>query len=77
MAMHVMGSPGHWRMFPTSANGQPAVAAYSRAADGQYMPYGIVVLTAGVDGITAITAFGDADLVTAFSFPATVRDNTD
>ena len=33
------------------------------------MPYGIVVLTAGTDGISAITAFGDPDLITAFGFP--------
>ncbi len=45
MATHVLGSPGHWRMLPTSANGQPAVAAYTR--DGRvYRAYGIVVLTA-------------------------------
>ena len=54
---------------PTRANGQPAVAAYSRAGDGSYVPYGIVVLTAGTDGISAITAFGDPDLITAFGFP--------
>jgi RNA polymerase sigma-70 factor, ECF subfamily len=69
MAMHVLGSPGHWRMLPTSANGQPAVAAYSRSPRG-YLRYGIVVLTADVEGISRITSFGDADLVTAFRFPA-------
>lgn len=70
MATHVMGSPQHWRMLPTRANGQPAVAAYYRGADGRYLPYGIVVLTAASDGISAITAFGDPDLVSAFGFPA-------
>ena len=69
MAEHVMGSAHHWRMLPTRANGQPAVVAYHRGADGSYLPYGIVVLTAGADGISAITAFGDPDLVTAFGFP--------
>ena len=69
MARHVIGSPGHWRMAPTRANGQPAVAAYYRAAHGDYLPYGIVVLTADADGISRITSFGDADLVTAFGFP--------
>jgi RNA polymerase sigma-70 factor, ECF subfamily len=69
MATHVLGTPHHWRMFPTRANGQPAVAAYYRGADDRYLPYGIVVLTAGADGISAITAFGDPDLVTAFGFP--------
>jgi RNA polymerase sigma-70 factor (ECF subfamily) len=69
MATHVLGSPGHWRMLPTSANGQPAVAAYHRGDDGTYLPYGIVVLTATTEGISRITAFGDPHLVTAFGFP--------
>jgi RNA polymerase sigma-70 factor (ECF subfamily) len=77
MATHVMGSPRHWRMFPTRANGQPAVAAYTRALDGQYEPYGIVVLTARHDGITAITAFGEPGLVTAFGFPAALSERPD
>ncbi|MGW4212211.1 sigma-70 family RNA polymerase sigma factor [Lentzea sp. NPDC004789] len=77
MATHVMGAPGHWRMFPTGANGQPAVAAYTRTLDGRYVPYGIVVLTAGDDGITAITAFGEPGLVTAFGFPAVLPDRAD
>jgi RNA polymerase sigma-70 factor (ECF subfamily) len=70
MATHVLGSPGHWRMLPTSANGQPAVAAYYRGSDGTYLPYGIVVLTVTAEGISRITAFGDPELVTAFGFPA-------
>jgi RNA polymerase sigma-70 factor (ECF subfamily) len=70
MATHVLGSPGHWRMLPASANGQPAVAAYTRGDDGTYLPYGIVVLTATAEGISRITAFGDPGLVTAFGFPA-------
>ncbi|GAA0949635.1 sigma-70 family RNA polymerase sigma factor [Kribbella koreensis] len=74
MGQHVLGSPGHWRMLPASANGQPAVAAYHRGADGGYLPYGIVVLTADAEGISRITAFGDADLVTAFGFPAVPPD---
>lgn len=41
-------------------------------ADGSYVPYGIVVLTAGTDGISAITAFGAPELVTAFGFPPTL-----
>jgi RNA polymerase sigma-70 factor, ECF subfamily len=70
IARHVMGSPGHWRMLPTSANGQPAVAAYYRGGDGAYRPYGIVVLTVTAGSISRITAFGDPELVTAFGFPA-------
>jgi RNA polymerase sigma-70 factor, ECF subfamily len=72
LATHVMGSPGHWQMFPTRANGQPAAVAYCRGTGGLFLPYGVVVLTAGDAGITAITAFGDPGLVTAFGFPASV-----
>jgi len=70
LATHVMGSPGHWRLLPTRANGQPAAAAYYRGGDGGYVPYGIAVLTATTEGISRITAFGDPSLVTAFGFPA-------
>ena len=70
MATHVLGSPGHWRMRPTSANGQPAVAAWYRGRDGAYLPYGIVVLTATAEGISRITSFGFPELVGAFGFPA-------
>jgi RNA polymerase sigma-70 factor, ECF subfamily len=70
MTAHVLGSPGHWRMLPTTANGQPAVAAYYRSAEGTYSPYGIVVLTATTEGISRITSFGDPYLVTAFGFAA-------
>lgn len=70
MATHVLGSPGHWRMLPTSANGQPVVAAYYRGSDGTYLSYGIVVLTVTAEGISRITAFGDPELVTAFCLPA-------
>jgi RNA polymerase sigma-70 factor (ECF subfamily) len=69
MAAHVLGSPGHWRMLPASANGQPAVAAYYRGSDGGYLRYGIVVLTVTAGGISRITSFGDPGLVTAFGFP--------
>ncbi len=72
MARHVLGSPGHWRMLPTSANGQPAVAVYYRGSDGIYLPYGITVLTVTAEGISRITAFGDPDLITAFGFPPTL-----
>ncbi len=75
MAAHVLGSPGHWRMLPASANGQPAVAAYYRGSDGAYLPYGIVVLTATAEGISRITAFGDPGLVTSFGFPAVPPDD--
>jgi RNA polymerase sigma-70 factor (ECF subfamily) len=63
---HLLGSPGDWRMLPTSANGQPAAAAYTRDQQGNYQPYGICVLTVTDVGIRRISSFGDPRLVTVF-----------
>jgi RNA polymerase sigma-70 factor, ECF subfamily len=65
---HLLGSPGDWRMLATSANGQPAVAAYTRDPYGNYQPYGICVLTVTGAGIRRISSFGDPSLVTVFGF---------
>ncbi len=65
---HVLGSPGDWRMLATSANGQPAAAAYVRDQRGEYQPYGICVLTVTNQGIRQIRSFGDPGLVTLFGF---------
>jgi RNA polymerase sigma-70 factor (ECF subfamily) len=64
----LMRSPGDWRMLATSANGQPAAAAWTRDQDGTYRPYGICVLTVTGAGIRRITSFGDPGLVTVFGF---------
>jgi RNA polymerase sigma-70 factor (ECF subfamily) len=65
----VLGSPGFWRMRPTSANGQPAAAAYTRDQDGGYQPYGVVVFTVAGAGIHRVSCFGDPSLVGLFGFP--------
>ena len=65
---HVLGSPGDWRMLATSANGQPATAAYTRDQHGNYQPYGICVLTLTSHGIRRIVSFGDPGLVAWFGF---------
>jgi RNA polymerase sigma-70 factor, ECF subfamily len=64
----LLGSPGDWRMLATSANGQPAAAAYMRDSAGNYQPYGICVLTVSDAGIRRISSFGDPSLVTVFGF---------
>jgi RNA polymerase sigma-70 factor (ECF subfamily) len=64
----LLGSPGHWRMLATSANGQPAAAAYTRDEHGVYKPYGICVLTLTGAGIVRIVSFGDPSLLPAFGF---------
>ncbi|MEE4545242.1 sigma-70 family RNA polymerase sigma factor [Streptomyces sp. V4-01] len=65
----VLGSPGDWLMVPTAANGQPAAAAYYRAADGSYQAYGIAVLTVADRAISRITVFGDSSLFEVFGLP--------
>ncbi|MEU4623124.1 sigma-70 family RNA polymerase sigma factor [Actinoplanes sp. NPDC023801] len=65
---HLLGSPGDWRMLPTSANGQPAAAAYLRDRHGDHQAYGICVLTVKGAGIHRISSFGDPSLVAAFGF---------
>ncbi len=64
----LMGSAGDWRMLATSANGQPAAAAYTRDEHGTYQPYGICVLTVTSEGIRRVTSFGEPGLVTLFGF---------
>jgi RNA polymerase sigma-70 factor (TIGR02960 family) len=66
LAARVLRHPGAWRMVPTKANGQPALAVYLLEADGAYRPHGLQVLTivAG-SGISRITAFNDARLLGA------------
>lgn len=64
----LMGSPGDWRMLATSANGQPAAAAYTRDQHGTYQPYGICVLTVTSAGIRRVRSFGEPGLVALFGF---------
>jgi RNA polymerase sigma-70 factor (ECF subfamily) len=68
----VLGSPGEWRMLPTSANGQPAAATYRRSGSGRHEAFGVAVLTPATDGIRRIVVFDDPELVTAFGFPPSV-----
>ena len=68
-----LGAPGDWRMIATSANGQPAAAAYLRGRDGTHQAFGIAVLTATRTGIARIVVFGDPGLVTKFGFPPVLR----
>jgi RNA polymerase sigma-70 factor (ECF subfamily) len=39
-----------WRHLPASANGQAAVATYTRMPDGRYMAFSLDILTLGDDG---------------------------
>lgn len=67
---HVIGSPGDWRMIPTTANGQPATAAYLRDGDGKHHAFGLGVLTVTDTGITRILVFGGGPpLLAKFGLP--------
>jgi RNA polymerase sigma-70 factor, ECF subfamily len=71
LATKVFGTPGEWRMSPTSANGgHPAAVSYKLDESGTYQPYGVVVLTTTPTGISRITAFGDPELVAKFATAA-------
>lgn len=76
MVDRVLGEPGFWKMLPTAANGQPAVATYVRGADGQYLAYGITLLTTSETGIRRIVGFRDPTLLPTFGFPLTLAAET-
>jgi RNA polymerase sigma-70 factor, ECF subfamily len=66
----VLREPGHFRLLPTSANGQPALAAYLREGDGGYRAHGIVVLTIAASLVTRVTMFMDPGLFATFGLPS-------
>jgi len=59
------------RLVATSANGQPAVAAYMPVGDGSYHAYGVMVLAVVEGKVQSITGFQDASLFHAFGLPET------
>jgi RNA polymerase sigma-70 factor (ECF subfamily) len=63
-----LGSPGVYRMLPTVANGQPAVAAYRRNEDGVRQAFALVALTTTDTGIARITLFNEPRLFALFGF---------
>jgi RNA polymerase sigma-70 factor, ECF subfamily len=58
-----------WRMMPTRANGQPALAAYTRAQDGEYELNTLQIFTVTDSGISRNTAFQDPHLFATFGLP--------
>jgi RNA polymerase sigma-70 factor (ECF subfamily) len=67
------GAPGYvgrFRMVPTGANRQPAVAAYVRRLDDPaYRAFAIGVLRIDDDRIVEVTSFHDPGLFAAFALP--------
>ena len=66
---YVLGTPGDWRMLPTTANGQPAAVVYHRDPGGTLRADGVVVLAATATGVARVVKFHDPALVEAFGFP--------
>jgi RNA polymerase sigma-70 factor, ECF subfamily len=71
-----LGSPGLYRMLPTTANGQPAAAAYRRGESGIYQAFALVVLTTTTTEIARITLFSDPRLFARFGAAATQPDSS-
>jgi RNA polymerase sigma-70 factor (ECF subfamily) len=66
---HVLAAPGLFRMVPTTANGQPAFAAYRRGSDGAYEAHALQVLTVTAAGIARLVIFLDPALFRVFGLP--------
>ena len=58
--------PNEWQLLPVRANGCPAYAFYHREKDGEYVPFGIHVLTIDAGQISSITHFFTPQLVEKF-----------
>jgi RNA polymerase sigma-70 factor (ECF subfamily) len=64
---------GIFRALPTSANGQPAAACFTRQpGDDEYHPFAVSVLDVWNGGIREIVAFHDPGLFPKFGMPATL-----
>jgi RNA polymerase sigma-70 factor, ECF subfamily len=63
-----------WRLLPESANGQPAVAAYTRGASGAYELHTLQVFTVTARGISRTSVFQDAEVFAAFGLAPQLRD---
>jgi RNA polymerase sigma-70 factor (ECF subfamily) len=61
---------GAVRMMPTTANGQPALATYTAAADGLHHPHSLQVLTLTSTGVSRIVSFHDPSVFALSGLPA-------
>jgi len=62
-----------WKLVPTAANGQPALAAYNSLEPGPLYAEGIIVLSFDRDGsISEIASFRDPDLLPRFGLPEAI-----
>jgi RNA polymerase sigma-70 factor (TIGR02960 family) len=69
------GALDRFRLVPTRANRQPALACYLREPHGPRLhAYGLMVLTIGRGGIDRITGFPDTSVFPYFGLPRTLRE---
>ena len=61
---------GAIRTMPTTANGQPALATYTAAADGLHHPHSLQILTVTPTGLSRIVSFHDPGLFELSGLPA-------
>jgi RNA polymerase sigma-70 factor, ECF subfamily len=70
LGAHVLTRSGRFRMIPTVANGQPALASYLRDPGGDYHAHSICVLTVAGTELSRVVSFNDPGLFPAFGFPS-------
>jgi RNA polymerase sigma-70 factor (TIGR02960 family) len=69
------GRLDRFRLVPTRANRQPAVAAYLRDGDdGAYRAHAVIVLAIEGEEISSLVRFADPGLFGRFGLPATLDD---
>lgn len=61
-----------WRVFPISANGQPALAAYAKGEDGRYHAHTLQVFEITGGAVTHNVVFADPTLFPRFGLVSTV-----
>jgi RNA polymerase sigma-70 factor (ECF subfamily) len=61
-----------WRMVPVGANGQPAVAAYVRAADGVYRLHTLQIFAIAGERVAHTVVYQDPVIFALFDFPPTL-----
>jgi RNA polymerase sigma-70 factor (ECF subfamily) len=71
LAQRAFAKTGEMALVATSANGQPAVAEYRRAADNVLTAHSIHVITVRDTAIAGIVAFLDPALFPVFGLPPT------
>jgi RNA polymerase sigma-70 factor (ECF subfamily) len=69
------GRLDRFRLVPTRANRQPALAAYLRDGDdGAFLAHAVIVLAIEGEGISSLVRFADPDLFVRFGLPMTLGD---